>query len=50
MNPILECNHVSKNFGAVKAVDGVTLSIPRGSIVGLLGPNGSGKSTFINTT
>ena len=33
--------------GAAQVVDGVSLTIPRGSIVGLLGPNGSGKSTLI---
>ena len=44
---ILECNNLTKTFGATTAIDNVTLSIPRGSIVGLLGPNASGKSTFI---
>lgn len=34
--------------GAKKALDGITLQIPTGSIFGLLGPNGAGKSTFIN--
>ncbi|HHW74129.1 MAG TPA: ABC transporter ATP-binding protein [Firmicutes bacterium] len=44
---ILECSNLTKTFGAVTAVDGVTLDIPCGSIVGLLGPNASGKSTFL---
>lgn len=44
---ILECNNLTKKFGAITAVDGVTLTIPRGSIVGLLGSNASGKSTFL---
>lgn len=47
MNNILECRNLTKIFGTKKALDNVTLSIPRGRIVGLLGPNGSGKTTFI---
>ena len=46
-NIILECRNLTKIFGTVKALDNVTLSIPRGKIVGLLGPNASGKTTFI---
>ena len=38
---------LSKHFGALKAVDGVDLSVPRASVYGFLGPNGSGKSTTI---
>jgi len=38
---------VTKSFGAVRAVDGLTLAIPRGQTVALLGPNGAGKSTTI---
>ena len=38
---------VSKSFGAQKAVDGLDLHVPRGSIYGLLGPNGAGKTTAI---
>jgi ABC-type multidrug transport system ATPase subunit len=38
---------VSKDFGKVRALDKVTLQVPRGEIFGLLGPNGSGKSTLI---
>jgi ABC-type multidrug transport system ATPase subunit len=38
---------VSKDFGKFRALDKVTLQVPRGEIFGLLGPNGSGKSTLI---
>ena len=38
----------TKRAAAKRALDGIDLTIPRGSIFGLLGPNGAGKSTFIN--
>ena len=38
---------ISKDFGKVRALDSVSLQVPRGEIFGLLGPNGSGKSTLI---
>lgn len=38
---------VVKSFGELRALDGVTLSVRRGEIYGLLGPNGSGKTTLI---
>ncbi len=43
----VDVEDVSKSFGAVKALDGVTLRVRRGEIYGLLGPNGAGKTTLI---
>lgn len=45
---LLEVRHLSKAFTGVQALDGVSLQVHQGEILGLLGPNGSGKSTFIN--
>ncbi|MDC7787640.1 branched-chain amino acid ABC transporter ATP-binding protein/permease [Rhodoplanes sp. TEM] len=46
--PLLEIVDLSKSFGGVRAVDGVSFQVARGSIVGLIGPNGSGKTTALN--
>jgi len=43
----IEINDLTKNFGDLAALDGVTISLDKGQIVGLLGPNGSGKTTLI---
>jgi ABC-2 type transport system ATP-binding protein len=43
----VEAKDLVKDFGETRAVDGVSLSVPRGSIYGLLGPNGAGKTTTL---
>jgi branched-chain amino acid transport system ATP-binding protein len=47
-NTILDSANVSKIFGGLVAVDGVSFSVPRKSIVSIIGPNGAGKTTFFN--
>ena len=44
---MLELKHVTKTFGAFKALDDLTLTVPKGAVFGLVGPNGAGKSTAI---
>jgi branched-chain amino acid transport system ATP-binding protein len=47
-NLILDAANVSKIFGGLVAVDSVSFSVPRKSIVSIIGPNGAGKTTFFN--
>src|SRR6266436_2257384 len=45
---VLETRGLTKRFGGLVAVDGLSMSVPRGQIRGLIGPNGSGKTTTVN--
>ncbi len=45
--PLLELREVYKSYGSKKVLDGLSFSIERGGMIGLLGPNGCGKSTVI---
>ncbi|GGH16548.1 arginine ABC transporter ATP-binding protein [Alsobacter metallidurans] len=47
MTPMIVALDVSKHFGPLKALDGVSLEVARGEVVCIIGPSGSGKSTFL---
>ena len=45
--PLLVARDIHRHFEGMRAVDGVSIEVPRGQITGLIGPNGAGKSTFM---
>src|SRR5215472_18175976 len=45
--PAIRCRSLVKNYGAVRAVDGLDLQVQTGECFGLLGPNGAGKTTTV---
>jgi ABC-2 type transport system ATP-binding protein len=44
---ILTVENITKHYGGIKALKGVSFSVPKGSVFGILGPNGSGKTTLL---
>lgn len=46
---LLEVNGISRSYGAIRAVDGVSFEVMPGEIFGVIGPNGSGKTTLFNS-
>ena len=45
--PAIELRNITKTFGTSKALDDLTMHVPKGAVYGLVGPNGAGKSTAI---
>lgn len=48
MSAVLSVQNLTKFYGSIKALDGVSFDVPKGSVFGILGPNGSGKTTLLS--
>ena len=48
MGNVIEATGLVKHYGAVKALDGLDLAVPEGTVLGVLGPNGAGKTTAVS--
>lgn len=45
--PVLSIENLAKNYGSIKALNGISYEVPKGCVFGILGPNGSGKTTTL---
>ena len=47
--PVIETEHLTKNYGTSRGIEDVSLTVDAGEVFGFLGPNGAGKTTTIRT-